>query len=203
MSGRWSSIAPVTGIVSIVLIVVAFIVGGEAPDADAPAGELVSYYESHDTDVGVASVLLAVGASFFAFFTAVLAGRLRRAEGQGYALPAGALAGGALLAMGMLIFAGLGFTLSDVGGDLEPEAVQAVHALSEDLFFPVAGGTVVLSWCVALGLLRHGGLPRWLGWVAVVIAVASLTPLGFFAFLALGIWTVLASAVMLVQPEAG
>jgi hypothetical protein len=39
--------------------------------------------------------------------------------------------------------------------------------------------------------------------VAVVIAVASLTPLGFFAFLALGIWTVLASAVMLVQPEAG
>ena len=197
MSGRWERIAPVTGILAIALIVAAFIVGGETPDADGPVGEIVSYYESHETDVGVASLLLALGGTFFAFFTAVLFDRLRRSEGQGSALPAGLLVGGALMSVGILIFAGLGLTLSDLGGDLEPAAVQALNALSEDLFFPVAGGTVVLSWCAALAILRNGGLPRWLGWIVLVIAVASLTPAGFFAFLAIGVWAVLASVVML------
>lgn len=202
MSGRWGRLAPVTAIVSVALIVAAFIVGGEPPDADAPVAEVVSYYEANDTDVGVGSVLLALGAAFFAFFAAMLVGKLGRAEAQSYALPAGVLAGGVLVSTGILIFAGIGFTLADLADDLEPAAVQALHALSEDMFLPVAAGTVVLSWSLALAILRHGGLPRWLGWVALVIAIASVTPAGFFAFLALGVWALLASAVMLAQPES-
>ncbi len=201
MSGRWNSIAPVTGVVAIALIVAAFIVGGEPPDADAPANEVVSYYVENEDETGIGSLLLALGAAFFAFFTAVLFGRLRRAATQSHALLAGVLVGGTLVTTGLLIFAGIGLTLSDVGDNLEAPAVQALHALSEDFFFPVAGGTVVFSWCIALGILRNGGLPRWLGWVMIVIAVASVTPAGFFAFLAMGIWTLLASGVMLARPE--
>lgn len=36
----------------------------------------------------------------------------------------------------------------------------------------------------------------------IVIAVAAVTPAGFFAFLAMGIWALVASAVMLSRPEA-
>jgi hypothetical protein len=201
MSGRWGSIAPVTGIVAVVFMVVAFIVGGDPPDADAPIGEVVTYYVDNEDEVGISSLLLALGGAFFAFFTAVLFGRLRRAATQSYALLAGVLVGGTLVSAGILIFAGIGLTLSDVGDNLEDSAVQALHALNLDFFFPVAGGTVVFTWCMALGILRNGGLPRWLGWVMIVIAVAALTPAGFFAFLAMGIWALLASVVMLTQPE--
>jgi hypothetical protein len=200
MAGRWDRLAPVTGIVAVVLSVVAFIVGGETPDADASAREAVSYYTSNDTEIGIASTLLALGAAFYAFFVAVLVGRLRRA-GQADALSAGTLIGGALMTTGMLIFAGIGLTLSDVGGDLDPAAVQTLNALNSDFFFPVAGGTVVLSWCLALTVLKTGGLPRPLGWVGLVIAIASVTPAGFFAFLALGLWAGVSSLVMLMQPE--
>lgn len=143
MSGRWNTIAPVTGIVAVALIVAAFIVGGEPPDVDAPAGEVVSYYAENEDETGIGSVLLALGAAFFGFFIAVLFGRLRRATTQSQALLAGVLVGGTIVSAGMLMFAGIGLTLADVGDDLEPPAVQALHALSEDFFFPVAGGTVV------------------------------------------------------------
>jgi hypothetical protein len=201
MSGRWGSIAPVTGIVAVVFMVVAFIVAGDPPDADAPVGEVVTFYVENEDETGIGSLLLALGGAFFAFFTAVLFGRLRRAATQSYALLAGVLVGGTLVSAGILIFAGIGLTLSDVGDNLEAPAVQALHALNLDFFFPAAGGTVVFSWCVALGILRNGGLPRWLGWVMIVIAVAAVTPAGFFAFLALGLWSLLASAVMLARPE--
>jgi hypothetical protein len=197
----WERIAPGIGLVAIALIVAAFIVGGDPPDADAPGAEVVSFYESDDTEVGVGSTLLALGAAAFVLFTVLLATRLRAAAGRVSATANGTLVGGALMGVGMLIFAGIGLTLSDVGGDLEPAATQALNALSEDMFFPVAGGTVVFTWSVALAILRHGGLPRWLGWVAVVIAVASVTPAGFFAFLAIGIWTAIVSAVLLANPE--
>ncbi len=201
MPGRWDRIAPVTGLVAIVLAILAFIVGGETPDADASAREAVAFYTDNETETGVGSLLLALSAAFYAFFVAALVGRLRRLGAQGDALSGGTLIGGVLVATGMLIFAGIGLTLSDVGGDLEPAAVQALNALNSDFWFPVAAGTVVLSWSLALTILRTGGLPRWLGWVALVIAIASVTPAGFFAFLALGIWVAVASAVMLARPE--
>jgi hypothetical protein len=201
MSSRWQRIAPVTGILAIALIVVAFIVGGEPPDADASGREVVSYYADNDSDTEVASLLLALGAAFFVFFIVTVAATLRRAEARVSALSIGVIAGGIMMAIGMLIFAGIGLTLGDVGGELEPAAAQALNALSEDLFFPVAGGTVVLSWTAGLAILRNGGLPRWLGWIAIVIGVAAVTPAGFFAFLAVGVWTLLASAVMLARPE--
>jgi hypothetical protein len=199
MPGRWERLAPITGLVAVVLIAAAFIVGGEPPDVDAPAGEIVSYYEGNDTETGIGSTLLALGAAFFVFFTTLLVGALRRPDDRGYSLGAGVLAGGVMMAVGMLIFAGIGLTLSDVGADLEPAAAQTLNALSMDMFFPVAGGTVVFSWCASLAILRNGGLPRWLGWIALVIAIAAVTPAGFFAFLAIGLWTLIVTVVMLTS----
>ena len=51
------------------------------------------------------------------------------------------------------------------------------------------------------GLVRKttGGLPAWLGWFALVIGIVSITPLGFFGFLALLVWIVIASVVLFQQ----
>src|SRR5687768_12691150 len=115
MRGRWETVAPVTGIVAIALIIVAVAVGGETPDADAPSREVVSYYAENDSETEIASLLLALGSASFVFFFVTLVGRLRRAEVKPSALSSGVLAGAVLVSLGMLIFAGIGTTLGDVG----------------------------------------------------------------------------------------
>jgi hypothetical protein len=73
----------------------------------------------------------------------------------------------------------------------------ALNALNSDLFFPVAVGTVAFNLGLALAVLRHGGLPRPLGWLALVLGIAGvLGPVGFFAFIATGIVVVWASIAM-------
>jgi len=43
---------------------------------------------------------------------------------------------------------------------------------------------------------RHGGLPRWLGLIGVVLGIAAFTPAGFIAFLAGGLWILIASVLL-------
>ena len=55
------AIGPLTGILFVVLAIVAFIVSGETPDTDDSTREIVNFYLDNDTSQGVASALLALG----------------------------------------------------------------------------------------------------------------------------------------------
>jgi hypothetical protein len=102
--------------------------------------------------------------------------------------------GGALLAaVGGLIFSGLTFTLGDAADDLDPAAVQALHALNLDLFLPLAVGTGAFLIASGIAIVRGATLYPWLGWVGIVIGIAAVTPIGFFAFLAMLAWVLVAS----------
>jgi hypothetical protein len=39
-------------------------------------------------------------------------------------------------------------------------------------------------------------LPKWLGWVALVLAIATFTPVGFIGFGLTGIWIIVASILL-------
>lgn len=196
MSQTRGSLAPLTGVVFVLLFVASFIVVGDAPDANDPVQEVVSFYTENDAETTIGALLFGVGAVFFLFFVGSLRSVLRTAEGGTGWLSNVAFAGGIVAAAGMLIFAGLGFTLGDVAEDLDPGAVQAINALSFDLFFPLAGGIVVLLFASGLVSVRTEVLPRWLGWAGLVIAVASFTPAGFFAFLASIAWVLVVSILL-------
>jgi hypothetical protein len=73
--------------------------------------------------------------------------------------------------------------------------------LYNDFFlgFPVGLGTFLLA--SALAILRTGVLPAWLGWVALLLGIISLTPIGFFAFFVVLAWIAVVS-VMLFQQES-
>ncbi len=202
MGGSWAKRAPLTGVFAVVLLVAAFIVGGESPSPDASAQEVIDYYTDNDTEQFVASLLGFYSAVFLIFFASVLWGVLRRAPGATGRVASIALGGGVLTALGIAIFAGLAFTLADVSDDLEPAAAQAISALSGDLFFPVALGTVVLTIGSGLAILRGAALPRWLGWAAIVIGVVAATPAGFFAFLATLLWIAVTSIVLFTSGAA-
>ena len=102
----------------------------------------------------------------------------------------------------MLIFAGISFTLGDTVDTLDPTGVHVLSVLNEDFFMPLAGGTCAMLFAAGLSVLRTGALPRWLGWAALVIAVASVTPAGFFAYLASLLWVLVTGIVLATRDAA-
>jgi hypothetical protein len=190
---------PLSGVASVLLIIVAFIVGGESPEADEPLREVISYYEDHDSDVQIASALLGLGAFFFLVFSAFLAATLRRVQGERSVAAIVSLAGGIVFAVGVTIFAGLGFAAGDVVGDVPPTVVQSLHVLGSDMFFTVAVGTAAFLLGAGVATLRTDALPAWLSWAAIAIGVIAITPIGFFGFLALGVWTLIVSVLLYMR----
>lgn len=198
MSQAGGSRAALTGVASILLVVASFFIGGESPDTEASSQEIVSYF-SDEGKLTVATILLGLGAVLFLFFAGFLRSVLRSAEAPDGWLSAVAFGGGVAVSIGMLIFAGLSFTLIDAVDTLDPAAVQAINALSFDLFFPLAGGIVTLLVAASLSSLQTKALPAWLAWAGLVIGVATFTPLGFFAFLASLAWVLVTSVVLLMR----
>ena len=195
-------ISPLTGILFVVLVIVAFAVSGETPDVNDSPQSVVSFYVDNDAEQQLSASVLALGCVAFLFFLSALRRALRAVAGDEGELSTVALLGGLMIVVGASLFAGIGFTLGDAADDLPVEAVLTLNALNSDLFFPIAVGTAVFNLGLALAVLRHGGLPRPLGWLALVIGVVGLTPGGFFAFLATGVVIVWAS-VVLAQRAAG
>jgi hypothetical protein len=194
-------IGPLTGILFVVLFIVAVLIGGETPDTDDAPGDIVDFYLDNDTEQSLASAVLALGCVALVFFLGTLRRALRAVAGDEGGLSTVVLLGGLVIAVGASIFAGIGFTLGDAADELPPPAILTLNALNSDMFFTVAVGTAVFNLALALAVLRHGGLPRPLGWLALVLGIAGLTPLGFFAFVATGIVIVWASITL--AREAG
>jgi hypothetical protein len=194
MSAR--QLLPLSGIAAVLLIIAAFVVGGESPDVNASLQEITSYYTDHESELQIASALLALGAFFFLLFSAAIVSLLREGRDGGGAAATVSLAGGIVFAVGVTVFAGLGFTAGDVVDDVSPDSLQTLHVLGSDMFFTVAVGTAAFLLGTGVGTLRTDALPSWLSWAAIVIGVIAITPIGFAGFLALGIWTLIVSVML-------
>ncbi|MGZ5326394.1 MAG: hypothetical protein ACXWEL_07160 [Solirubrobacterales bacterium] len=194
-------LVPLSGVAAVALIVAAFAVGGETPDADASLNEVVSYYHDHDTDLQISGGLLGLGAFFFLVFSTTVAGLLRRAQGESGGSSALAFGGGVVFTVGLTIFAGLGFTAADAVDDVDPVVVQTLNALGSDMFFTVAVGTAAFALGAGIAALKTGALPKWLAWAAIVIGVIAITPIGFAGFLLLGVWTLVASVTLAMKAD--
>ena len=77
--------------------------------------------------------------------------------------------------------------------------MQALQALWDNDFLPILFGIVLLLIGAGLSVVRFGGLPKWLGWVAIVLAVAGATPIGFVAFLGGALWVLIVSILLAVR----
>lgn len=195
------AIGPLTGILFVVLAIVAYLVGGgEPPGTDDSPREIVDFYLDNDDSQLLASALLALGSVALIFFLGSLRRALRAAAGDEGGLSTVALLGGVVIAVGASIVAWIGFTLGDAADELPTAAILTLNALKSGVYFTVAVGTAVFNLALGLAILRHGGLPRPLGWVALVIGIAALTPL-IFAIQATGIVIVWASIALALKPD--
>jgi hypothetical protein len=189
-------LVPLAGAAAVILFVIAFVVGGNSPDGNDSIRKIVSFYRDHDSDQQVAAALLAWGTALFLLFVSGLWRVLRNAAPERRGATSLVLVGGALFAVGATIFAGLTFTLGDLADDLGPGSLQTLNALNSDMFFTVALGTFAFLVGSGAAIIQTGALPKWLGWVTVVLGVIAISPFGFFVFLALGLWILVVSALL-------
>jgi|SRR5215211_1337242 len=190
-------LAPLTGVAFIALVIIGFAIAGEPPDAESPAQEIVDHYVDNKTATEVGVLLAVPGLAFLIFF----ANHLRRvfdAAGDA-ALSTTILVGASIVGVGAAIDSTIQIALAESADDIEPTSVQTLQALWDNDFVPIALGLLVFLVSVGLSILRTGVLPRWLGWVALVLVVVGLTPIGFVAFLGTAILILVISIVLAVR----
>ena len=203
MSGRLSRLAPLTGVLFGVLVVVAVVTNNsETPEVSASTAKVVSYYSEHRSEIETSSILFAVAFLVLVLFAGALRSYLRRtaaADGLGTLV----LAGAVLMATGTLPGTGLEYAVAHNLHNLSPEAAKTLSFISQELFLPVLAGGFIFGVCSGLAILRGAALPKWLGWVAIVIGIAVLIPPASFpALLAFLIWSIIVSILMYLRTDA-
>lgn len=198
MLDRWSRLAPLTGIIFVLLFVVSFAVGGSTPGVHATGLKVLSYYKAHHGQQMGSAFLEAVGVVFLLFFAAALRSHFRRVEGA-RSLAALGFGGAVVLGVAGATFAALNWALADARNTLDLSAAQALNVLSNDFFWPSSIGVAVFGVGYGLAIARNGALPRWLGWIAILIGILSMTPIGFVAFLAVLAWSLIVSALLFAR----
>ena len=185
---RGSRLAPLTGLLFVVLTLASFSIGGEPPDADAPPGEVVEYWVDHEDSGMVGALVEALAATSLVFFGATLHRALRAVAPDG-PLPAAAFGGAVVAAAGIGVDASLRFAAADLAGDVSPEVLQTINGLWSDFFFPMVVGMAALVLAASLAALAARALmPAWMAWIGVLVFVVLFTPAGFVGFLVGGVW---------------
>ena len=185
-----------TGVAFVAVAILSLVVGGEPPEASEPVREVVDHYVDNKDSIEIGAALATLAGLLLIFFAANLRKVLQEADDSDSILPAVVLAGASVMAVGVAIDAMISFALAETAGDVQPTAVQALQALWDNDFFPIALGTTVFMLATGLSVVLHGGLPKWLGWIAVLFGVVGLTPVGFIGFLGGALWIAVVSVLL-------
>jgi len=209
----WQRLGAASGIVFVLVLVAPDLIqGGPSEDFTMTAAEQMAQSCATLTAARLTDAIYPIthvlGYLIFLFFLGSLWSALRRAEGGDGWLSAAAFGGG-------LVFLALRFSGSAISGGgvhnscagIDPQLWQVLHdgagVAIFTSFFPLA---VLLAACAVVAIRFGAPLPRWLGWMSAVVAVALLVD-GFagtlyhreFAPSALlfVVWTLAASIVLM------
>ena len=194
---------PLTGAAFVVLAIIGFAIGGEPPSPTDPVREIVEFYGDNEGAQYVGAALAALAGTLFVFFGGYVRKVLRDAGGEGGVLSSVALAGAIIFAVGLAIDSTITFTLAERADDIDPAAVQALSALYENDFIPFAMGLQIFLLATGISVVTRGGvLPKWIGWIAILLAVLAVTPLGFFAILGGAVLILVMSVMLAIRARA-
>ena len=199
---RWERLAPLSGVLSVAIIVAVFAIGGSTPEEHDSAAKVQAFYSKHHDKHAALAFILAIAIPFLLFFVSSLRNDLRSAGGTAQ-LANAAFAGGVLAAGGFAFLSAVHLARAEAASSANTiGATQTLNVLDNSDFIPAASGVGVLVLAAGGSVVRHGGLPRWLGWIGVVIGIVAFTPAGFFAFLAGGLWILIASILLTLARRA-
>ncbi len=192
---RWG---PVCGVLFVVFLAVGFLIVS-TPDTKKSPAYIYAWYNvsSHKTKLAISTILIDIGVVFALFFFGYLRDRWGRTD-VGVRFAPILLAGLIILATGGLIFSGSAAALLDQPKYMSPDTAQTLNFLQSDIgFAAVTIGVSVLMFAAVVIIWKTRILPFWLAIVSLILAVVGLAgPIGFFAFLATGIWILIVAFFM-------
>lgn len=194
LASRW---LPLTGIAFAALIVAGFLTGGEPPLSSEPADEISGFYVDNLPKLRLAWVLSSLGLVAGVLFASTLRRRLGE---QSTAFSRVAFAGWVLYTAGAATDISLLMALGQSADALEPTQMQTLQALYENNWGLILVGLGTFHLACGLSIVSHRALPVWLGALSLIVAVLAMTPFGYYAVPATGLWVVIASVVLLL-PE--
>jgi hypothetical protein len=67
-------------------------------------------------------------------------------------------------------------------------------------------GILCFLWATGISVLRSGALPKWMGWVMILLGVVGMTPIGFAAAIGAALIVLITSILLTLRarraPEA-
>ncbi|MGV3758859.1 MAG: hypothetical protein ACO1PW_04850 [Actinomycetota bacterium] len=192
----WAGVA--AGVAGIGMIVTS---GAVVATEDALADNAVVLQEVIDKEafVWAFQVLCSAAALGVAVFAAGLRRKLAAQAPADSLLPTLAASGLAAVALMLLVGGGIStelfFSLLQDYGKADPDTVGAHLAIFNTMAY-VWAGIGLTAGSVAVAAIRHGSLPRWLGWfsavVTVLVALVQIVPLQYMAAFAGAPWLIVA-----------
>lgn len=194
--------APLTGVLFTLLVIVAIVtVGDEGPDVKDSAQKVAAFYEDNDSEQIISSALEGLAAVLLVWFGASVRERIALVEGGAGRLASLAFAGFVIVAVGLATDAAIVFAMAESAGDISPESTEALYALYNNFFFPLVVGVALLTLSSGLASIRHGAFTKVLGWIAIVLGVVAITPVGFVSAIGTLLWVGALSIVLFVTQD--
>ena len=195
-------LVPLTGVAFVVVAIISFIVGGEPKDASHPATEIVNWYLDHKDSVEASSFIGVAATVLLVFFGAYLRDVLRVAAGGADMLSLVSFIGVVVIAIGFAFDTTIQLAIAERADDIDPIAVQSLQALWDNDFVPIALGVLLFLWATGISVVRSGALPKWMGWIMLLLGVIALTPIGFASFIGTALLILVISILLTVRARS-
>jgi hypothetical protein len=195
-AGRWSTVAPLLGLLFVVLVIGSVTFGNTPATSKSPA-VVLAFYKAHRSREYVSAFIGAPAVVVGLFWFAYLRQWLQRRD-VNERWGAVAFAGGILFAVLGGIAVGLELALVDTPKYLTPDTAAALNFLESDVPLILASMALgVIAIAAGIAALKTQYLPTWVGWVSLVVGVIAVAPVGDFISLpAIGVWVLFICAVM-------
>jgi hypothetical protein len=190
-----------------VAFVVLFITGlyfmfNGAPDLGGPPDKIIAYFSDsgHRDRIVFGWALVSLGLLSFLFFVASLRQTVSRFDSQGILTTLTTL-GGAIYATLALAAVALESGVGTMSDDTYQHKVypELLHAVGDAGYVLHATGGVGLSVMIlaaSIAFIRSGVVPKWAGWLGVVVALAALATAMFITVFVWLAWILVVAVVL-------
>lgn len=193
-TNKW--LGPISGVLFVVAIVASVAITGEVDSepVDSASSVLADFRESAD-DIRTGAYLSMLGVGFLLIFLGHLRTKFRQG-GAGWAAD-GFLAGGVIVATGLIVFTAVQLAGAEAGDNGHAEVAQGAIDFLWNGTLIFSPGLLAVGIAAAVVSFTHRTLPIWVGVLAIVVALGALAPwLGIAVFVA---WVLAASIAEIIQ----
>jgi hypothetical protein len=199
---RIERLAPLSGLVSVVLVVFGAIVISNYDYLPA-AEKVAEFLNSNPTRVSTGAYISSISAFFLIWFSGSVRSALIEREGGTGRLSTVAFGGGVAAAAAM----GTSFTAILSAGLRAgaPGGISPIGAVTMfDFWGQVMGQMFAISLAVLIGAtavisIRTGVFPTWFGWVSALVAIGLLTPFAYFILFFAVVWLLVVSIWLYIK----